>query len=747
MIEETNKSNTNNLVDENQSVSSNELNESNLQINTEQVKKQSFIQLELSDLNESKFTIADNKMIEHTNKLLTTETSSEVIGFDYDKKNIQPKLLKVILFCKFLPMILTTFIYIYSLKGCTDPFYICCNTFEREIMYPILIPLQFVCSSLYFIQILIIKNMIKNSNKPTTKLLYLLPISLYIFMISIDRGVNFYSHGLYNLLLFTSCTIGLLIGEQIFYCMVSLIKKHKILLFSLFGVILLTYIYLYSKYDKEIKDSCSDWSQGLKNSHISNIGSSCIVTPPKVCLMTLMNGVFNYSRIFNSTCQNTDHGNYDLINEVICDKSAKIIGFPRTNNWNYAVDAGREMFNYKVRNEIINMEDKNIPNDIKEDIEVTVDFYETPAKLKINLKKNKTLAEVRDKISKKEENINNNVLSKNILTLYIDSVSRADFRRKLPKTLKFIEKYYKSGKDEELESFQFLKTHGVGRFTLLNNVPAFWGTYSLKTEYGKFFLESYKQKGFVTANAQNHCAKETVASDDIKSIHYSNYDHELNGFFCDPNNENVNNTFSNFHGTNSMTPRCLYGKHTGEHNMEYALQFFRAYKDNSKYFHLGLMDNHEFTTEGINMLDSHIIDFLNQFDKEGFLSDTTIIFQTDHGHSHFSFYNVVKSEDHEKELVLPALYLIIPKKQFKDFELLRENLIHNENSMVTPFTIYNSYQALVGHDKTNIAQFSIYNIFKHKIPKTINCSQFYDKDYFKIAEYLCRCEGLVEGEK
>ena len=158
------------------------------------------------------------------------------------------------------------------------------------------------------------------------------------------------------------------------------------------------------------------------------------------------------------------------------------------------------------------------------------------------------------------------------------------------------------------------------------------------------------------------------------------------------------------------------------------------------------MDNHEFTTEGINMLDNHIVDFLNQFKEEGFLSETTIIFQTDHGHAHFSFYNAVKSEDHEKELVLPAFYLIIPKKQFNDFERVRENLVHNENSMMTPFTIYNSYQALVGHDKTNIAQFSIYNVFNHKIPRTINCSQFYDKEYFSVAEYLCRCEGNVKPE-
>ena len=69
MIEDTNKSNYNNLKEETQSNNSNELNESNLNIATDS-KKHSFNQLELAEINESKFTITESNT--QSNKLLTT---------------------------------------------------------------------------------------------------------------------------------------------------------------------------------------------------------------------------------------------------------------------------------------------------------------------------------------------------------------------------------------------------------------------------------------------------------------------------------------------------------------------------------------------------------------------------------------------------------------------------------------------------------------------------------------------------
>lgn len=666
-------------------------------------------------------------------------TDTDPLGFDYEKQTaLEKNFYRFIDFMKFFPMIIGIVFYLISLKGCHKAFFVCVMTFERKMLYEFIIPCVIVASFAFFFQFSIIKYLVEKSNDKRTKLLYLIPIIAIIILFIIDRGTAFDKHGFFNILFLFIFTSLFFMVEKILRCLYFLFQKHKTTLFSgiIFCCIL---IYLFNRITKKtFDDSCMDWTKGLKDSRISNEGSSCVVTKPKVCLMTMMNGWMSYSYWTNKTCETMIKGDYSAIQNVITDKNATVIGFPRTNNWSWEEDAKRKYFNHKVRKEIINMEDPLISDDIKSQIETIVDFNFSPAQVTIDLKKNTTLIKEREQRFKKK---NHDILAKNILVLYIDSLSRADFRRKLPSFHSWIEKYYRSSEKESHESFQFFKYHGVGRYTLLNNVPAFWGTYSLQTEYGSFYLENYKQRGYVTGNAQNHCAKETVASDDINSIFYSNWDHELNGFFCDPNNETVNNTISNFHGANSITPRCLYGRHTGEYNMDYAMQFFRAYKDQAKIFHLGLMDNHEATAEGITLLDDKIVNFLNQFEKEGFFEDTTIIVQTDHGHAYMSLYNVVKSQDHEKELVLPAFFLIIPKKKFNNFSKLKENLYHNENAMVSPFTIYNSYQALVGYHADNVARFSDYNIFYDKIPLTTNCTQFWDEDYYSIAEHLCRCEG------
>lgn len=675
------------------------------------------------------------------NLLTDTEVGTEAIGYCYNSNNTQEKFKRFMLFVKLLPTLIGTILYLITLQGCNKPFYICVNTFEREYVYPFIVPYVITASGCFYIQFAVIRHFLIDNTKKS-QLYYLIPWSMIIFLFFIDKGAGFDRHGLYNFMILTAFLGLFCLIEKIILSFLNLLKKYlKVVLIVTATIItIITAIYLNIK--PTFDQSCAEWKYGLKNTTINNDDTKCVLKQPDVCLMQVFNGWFNYSYWTNSTCESLVKGDYLLVQEILTDKTAKIIGYPRTNNWDYLNDSRRKFYNTKVRKNIINMEDPNIPQSEKDLIETIVDFNFNPAKVTLDLKFNHTLAEKRNEEFKKQNAENTHpIIANNILTFYIDSLSRPDFRRKLPNFYKYIEKYYRSTDNEEYESFQFFKYHGVGRYTLLNNIPAFWGTYSLQTEKGRFYLENVKKRGFVTGSAQNHCAKETVASDDVPPLQYSGYDHELNGFYCDPNNESPNNTLSNFHGSNSIVPRCLYGKHTGEYNMDYALQFFDKYKDNAKLFHLGLMDNHEATAEGIVLLDHKIVKFFQEFESRGYLKNTTVIIQTDHGHAFFSFYNVVQSKDQRKELTLPSLFIIMPKNNTNNFKEIRKTLIDNENSFISPFTIYNSYQTLVGYEKENVALYSIYNIFKDKIPHTLNCSQFYDKEYFKIAEYLCSCEN------
>lgn len=76
-------------------------------------------------------------------------------------------------------------------------------------------------------------------------------------------------------------------------------------------------------------------------------------------------------------------------------------------------------------------------------------------KIKIDVKRNETLAKERKEIAK-----NSKSLFKNVLVIYIDALSRPAAFRKIPKTMAWFDKYYQLNKKDssaemERESIEF----------------------------------------------------------------------------------------------------------------------------------------------------------------------------------------------------------------------------------------------------------------------------------------------------
>jgi hypothetical protein len=94
---------------------------------------------------------------------------------------------------------------------------------------------------------------------------------------------------------------------------------------------------------------------------------------------------------------------------------------------------------------------------------------------------------------------------KNILTIYIDALSRQHFHRKLKRTWAFLEKYYRDN-HEKAESFQFFRYHATGGFTTPNMMKAFYGTIYSRAEEGIPFSKIAKNQGFITGRSSNFCS-------------------------------------------------------------------------------------------------------------------------------------------------------------------------------------------------------------------------------------------------
>lgn len=153
-------------------------------------------------------------------------------------------------------------------------------------------------------------------------------------------------------------------------------------------------VFVNNKLNSIFSNSCHNWSQGFHDTFIDNTTGNCKIYPPKICYFEILHGVFDFPKLFGETCEKiyTDPSN---LLDYIPDKSAKFIGFPRTELFKLFPDSQYTILQHSVAKNIINMEDPNISEDIKNDVEVTINYYKNPHEVNIDLKVNHTLIKER----------------------------------------------------------------------------------------------------------------------------------------------------------------------------------------------------------------------------------------------------------------------------------------------------------------------------------------------------------------
>ncbi len=192
----------------------------------------------------------------------------------------------------------------------------------------------------------------------------------------------------------------------------------------------------------------------------------------------MLTGKEDLSKLTKVNCKKQNANQYKELIEFLPSnlKNTKNFGFPNTANMNTIDDVVYRTFHYRVLDNIIDLD--KITEKQKEDYpEVTLHFNsEKEGKVNIEIKPNETLIQERRKLY--EEN-KDDIKFDNILILYIDSISREQMFLSLPKTMKFIEKYYVKNKN---------KGHNA-----------------------KYYLNYYKKKGFITGQINDYCGKEVFA--------------------------------------------------------------------------------------------------------------------------------------------------------------------------------------------------------------------------------------------
>ena len=559
-------------------------------------------------------------------------------------------------------------------------------------------------------------------------------------IMTIDKFIELFCLVLFSSFLFNITLIISFFKKNSIFCMIYLIilynkKRKKLFFFFIFIFIILFIISISFLY---IKSSCSKWNTGLNDVIVDNDNKkySCKFITPRKCYINAFNNIFDISKIIKKNC-NKEHWGinkkeklYKYINENI--SNAKRIGFPITTNKDFWLRTQKniEHFSERVLSRVVDMD--NLPKNIIKP-EVYIDFSDNDWKININIIKNETLIEERNNISKKINSSYNN-----ILFIYLDSISRQHFKRKMPYLSNFI-KQYLTKKENEQNAYQFLKYHNFAAFTQKNVQPMFYGEkMDPKSSNGTSIIKYMKERGYITGQSSNLCSKElfVTMNNCLNKVEFSDYDHENVAMFCDPNYYDRTNPYPAFSGPFSVLRRCLYKKDSYEYVLEYGKKFWEAYKEHKKFLRLSFIDAHESTGEVIKYLDKPIFNFINYLINNNMMHNSIIIFASDHGNGMPSIYNILNSDDYLYENVLGFLSFVLIDYNTEDMsDTLLNNLENNQQVFVTPYDIHDSLIDIIYNNENEKIKSRFGNsLFRYIEPKERNCLK-----YKELSPQLCRC--------
>ena len=642
------------------------------------------------------------------------------------KKNIERLPSKIDEIKIILLSIVSFFFYFISFRGCEGTQSYCLVTLSPSFFYLIGVYIM-ICS---LITLYIIYEALNNKISKI-HLFYYVPLLIYLLYFY-DNGSDLSHHGSYNKMVFYFLIVSFIILFLIFCLLKYIYTNYKIIFISLTLSFIWILIYTYIKITK----NCNVWYDGLNGIRLENNPKfdKCKIVHPKRCWINSIDGVFDVSRILNENCNNFRGGEKAELLKYLSPRFnlTQNFGYPITTKYTWLNQSHFDRFFNNVMADMIDLDKidySKIADDLKPEVVLKFDPVTEMGKIDIKINRNEILA-------KERNDIYNTLLPKdkpkynNILFLYIDAISRPEFIRAMKNTEKYLSKYFNSS---EKSFYQMMKYHNFIFFTQQNVNPMFFGE-SMFNSNGTSILKHIKNKGFITGHSNNICTRQLYDIEDnyTENIEYDNFDHENIAMMCDPNFYNPENRFTPYMGPYSIRRRCLYGRDTFEYILEYGEKFWAAYSKEHKFLRLSFQDAHEGTLEVVKYLDVKLAEFLEKFDRKGYLKDTAVFLVSDHGNNMVGIYNIFQFEDYVLEKTLGTWFMLLPKKKEIDEKFLEIN----QQRLVSPYDIHDTLLDMFGYHQNNtIFSRKGQSVYKEVNGLERNCD-YYSQDIMPI---WCRC--------
>lgn len=415
-----------------------------------------------------------------------------------------------------------------------------------------------------------------------------------------------------------------------------------------------------------------------------------------------------------------------MISESIRERNPKKIGYQRIEKLPNSITFNKYNLRGFLHGNMIDMDDPSVDASVKDNVEFIVDTSDSSHhKLEINVKRNETRSQeqkkVREEILAKEkaDGTYQNRMDKNVLLLYIDNMSRANFMRRMPKTAQWLARFV-DNQESDYTTYQYFRYHSVFYNTQYTTSALYFGEIEDVKDTSNNIFDSYSKNGYITGFFKDAC--------EIKSAHITNpeaklpeWDHFGGTITCDPNYDNM--TFGGvdiFKGKSSVLRHCLYGMDMHNIQIEYLKQFWAAYPDNRKIFRTHFSEAHEVFGDLINYTDEDIRDLLQHFYDMNYLEDTMITIFSDHG-AHDLTMRIFLIPDNSRpvENYLPMLFHVV-KNDIPDNA--KHFLAANEQSFIGSHDVYASIKTIATNTVSRSPNAESYAYIFEAVPEGRDCS-------------------------
>ena len=311
--------------------------------------------------------------------------------------------------------------------------------------------------------------------------------------------------------------------------------------------------------------------------------------------------------------------------------------------------------------------------------------------------------------NKKAEN-----MSFNVLVVKLDSVSRLNALRFMPKTVNYLQQH--------MEAVEMSGYNVVGYGTFDNLIPAFTGKYYKELPWNfrkpiqfdnfSYIWNEYRDQGY-----------RTYYGEDFPNG--GMFDYQKPGFKRPPtdyyNRPLLLSMYKNHRQYVYKEENCILHKGQTEWILDPSFRFLERYANNH-YFSVQLVIQltHDFL-ERTAAADNIYYNFLQKLSDKNLLKNTVLFFMSDHG---MRFGNIRKTHIGQLEQRLPMLYIALPRIFRDQYPQHLINLRRNANKLTTSFDLYATWKHLLHLDgqpqKRNKSERSI-SMFQ-EIPEDRSCA-------------------------